>query len=611
MADAIGIDGMHNVTGLCELCGEECNSALEELNALTCTFAQCNARVYHQDCLEKFLKSIKCEKNRKTGFQCPRGRGKASCDEPCPGRIDKSHPIHPRSDGNKKKKKSKTIEPVQPPPRFGPAAKAARQKEKEEKDQQQKAALEAERDAARRAVALAASSKKNNNLLNDYQRNKLVAESLKRDLVRKSHAPDPTPPQPAEVKLTLEEYEALKSSSRSAAVRPVSHTVNAWSRPGAADKLQEKVSITPTAFPSMPSAPAPSRVRAKDAVRHLQSQPTSHSAWGSSQAMSEVSYEMDAPAPSLRHQPTPAPPPPPRSDISATSTQPLSVHNSMSAAARPQNMPARGTGAVRMSLASSFSSQLSTSSLQSSLPSADPLAGAPAAAASEGPDAEVRLTKAQKKNLKRAEKKARQAGGCGDAGGASARLAGLTHSPMLQACLEALAHFKTMCCLQCLLGMSFDHWQCIAAIQRVGPDVDRASDWICEHLDDARTWAGDVLTYDGPATYVNVSQEMAAVEEALALLPCSPAQLHIAVVDCGGNLYEALARLVRATAEAVSSRQHTPLQLNGGSCTHMYAHSLYDDVPQAALMAAAAVAHDADAAVQPSTNFDSLLATFV
>lgn len=53
---------MHMVTGMCDICGHTCDSATDELNALTCTFAQCDSLVYHQDCLEKFLKSIKCEK---------------------------------------------------------------------------------------------------------------------------------------------------------------------------------------------------------------------------------------------------------------------------------------------------------------------------------------------------------------------------------------------------------------------------------------------------------------------------------------------------------------------------------------------------------------------
>lgn len=54
----------------------------------------------------QYLKSIRLERNRKTGFKCPRGCGKGTQHSgPCPGKIDKSHPIHPRNEEQKKKKK--------------------------------------------------------------------------------------------------------------------------------------------------------------------------------------------------------------------------------------------------------------------------------------------------------------------------------------------------------------------------------------------------------------------------------------------------------------------------------------------------------------------------
>ena len=62
MAEFIGKDGIHNISGTCELCGTPCDPGAEELNCLSCTFQQCEAGVYHQDCLEKFLKRIGCEK---------------------------------------------------------------------------------------------------------------------------------------------------------------------------------------------------------------------------------------------------------------------------------------------------------------------------------------------------------------------------------------------------------------------------------------------------------------------------------------------------------------------------------------------------------------------
>ena len=130
---------------LCDWCGETCDPDVAELNALTCTFAECppEASVYHQDCVEKYLKSIKLDKcvgppasrrvaraaieretrdlaslfrrtpsdahprafparvltstfpprppqhrSRKAGYRCPRGCGKKSMfDKPCPGTV--------------------------------------------------------------------------------------------------------------------------------------------------------------------------------------------------------------------------------------------------------------------------------------------------------------------------------------------------------------------------------------------------------------------------------------------------------------------------------------------------------------------------------------------
>jgi hypothetical protein len=65
MADVITTDGLHNVRGFkCDFCGDLCDPDTCQLNALTCTFPHCpkECSVYHQDCLEKYLKSIRLEK---------------------------------------------------------------------------------------------------------------------------------------------------------------------------------------------------------------------------------------------------------------------------------------------------------------------------------------------------------------------------------------------------------------------------------------------------------------------------------------------------------------------------------------------------------------------
>jgi len=47
-----------------------------------------------QACLDKFFRSNKLDKSRKTGFKCPRGCGKDSAfSSPCPGRVGSDHPM--------------------------------------------------------------------------------------------------------------------------------------------------------------------------------------------------------------------------------------------------------------------------------------------------------------------------------------------------------------------------------------------------------------------------------------------------------------------------------------------------------------------------------------
>lgn len=146
MADIIGSSDFR--CHLCDLCGEGCDQATSILNALDCSFPKCSSALYHQECLEKYLRSIKCEKyvarnalesaprmpcggvtprvslrNRKTGFKCPRGCGKGTKhDAPCNGKarevdvdascriihrmpqITKSHPIQMQGEVAKKRK---------------------------------------------------------------------------------------------------------------------------------------------------------------------------------------------------------------------------------------------------------------------------------------------------------------------------------------------------------------------------------------------------------------------------------------------------------------------------------------------------------------------------
>ena len=115
---------------VCDWCQGICDPAVQELNALTCSFTECpeTSMSYHQTCLEKYLKSIKLDKGRKTGFACPRGCGAKTCyDKPCPGRVLKSHPIHVvNEEGKKRRKAAQVAHAGDQTPKFGPAAKAAK-----------------------------------------------------------------------------------------------------------------------------------------------------------------------------------------------------------------------------------------------------------------------------------------------------------------------------------------------------------------------------------------------------------------------------------------------------------------------------------------------------
>ena len=48
--------------GSCDLCGQVADPQTSTCNWLACTFQHCKSGLYHQDCLEKFLKSNKLEK---------------------------------------------------------------------------------------------------------------------------------------------------------------------------------------------------------------------------------------------------------------------------------------------------------------------------------------------------------------------------------------------------------------------------------------------------------------------------------------------------------------------------------------------------------------------
>jgi len=48
----------------CDLCGQSCTET--QSNLLACTYKNCEGGMYHQECLEKFLKSNRLEKMSRT-----------------------------------------------------------------------------------------------------------------------------------------------------------------------------------------------------------------------------------------------------------------------------------------------------------------------------------------------------------------------------------------------------------------------------------------------------------------------------------------------------------------------------------------------------------------
>jgi hypothetical protein len=97
---------LHDLKSLCDLCGEEADSEVAEVVALDCSYAQCppEAELYHQACLEKYLKSIRCERCARAALPRRRRACVACCrrrrSPPCPSAaVQKSKDRVPLSPG--------------------------------------------------------------------------------------------------------------------------------------------------------------------------------------------------------------------------------------------------------------------------------------------------------------------------------------------------------------------------------------------------------------------------------------------------------------------------------------------------------------------------------
>jgi hypothetical protein len=163
---------------------------------------------------------------------------------------------------------------------------------------------------------------------------------------------------------------------------------------------------------------------------------------------------------------------------------------------------------------------------------------------------EPALTKAQKKNLKRAEKKKKSTAlesisiATSDSAAEQAidaqQLAAAEaaqHSVLYDLCLQAVLAHKMVSLVDQLQSLSFPEWQCAAAVQRFGERLEAAIAWIVEgELQGPEYWQAPVTQ----SPEVDISAEVSQLEELPASLGCEPEVLYQAVADSSGNVEAAV-----------------------------------------------------------------------
>jgi hypothetical protein len=391
-------------------------------------------------------------------------------------------------------------------------------------------------------------AKKGKNAVPDTQRAKALVETIRRGMGVGSCAPEPLPPPPQHRELlTLDDYEAARGSNTPAnplvqSIRPAP-ALNAWNAKPSPVLDQEQLAST-EAFPAIPG----SKVRQNGVLTA-----TTQRAWKGSVAGSDMSDTSQAP-PGLGALPIKLPPPPPPPQLrhdtvfqegigQAMPRVPTTVQSSRGASMR---ISQHSSDASQHSNDTSFASGLQVLSLDHQLQSNGSVVSSRIGVldeASASLSAEPKFTKAQKKNMKRAGKKARQNAMEGSESSGTFDDVALT-----QQCMASIAHFKAMCFLQGLMAMGFDHWLCMAAIRRMGIDGNAVTGWILdrqsEEFSGAKcSWLHDALTYNGPAMQVDVSFEMEMVERVCNALPVGvvmPHDVFHAVIDTKGNVQQAL-----------------------------------------------------------------------
>lgn len=533
MADAVGINGLHKVSGVCDLCGCNCDAMTEELNALDCTYANCppEASVYHQTCLEKYLKSIRLEKNRKTGFKCPRGCGKATgYKDACPGRVDKSHPIHVRNEDSKAKRQAVPL----PQPSTPPAATSKGPKPKEEparkgKDKKEEGRkMDKERDHSRAnlrtevstrsttskhsaSAAKAASPRTTHTLL------AAAAAAARRELgldatAKKSLAPVLAKQRsgPKEVR-TLEEYEGAKSN-KGANGEGKDGGGNAWaSRPAAAPQL-----------------PPPRITSAADFPLPQTAQPAAGSTKGGPPEKPQGAWAQKSGA-----------------AVAATAAK-SSV--TVRAIPIPVSAPAKHHSRGKDSKGAQHAN--GTTMVLDSAAELNP----------EGFPMEPRMTRSHRKANAAERKKggaadgARKQGEASDAAQQEVHISSAnptqcevltfddppcaapgagpdpsTDHDALGLCLQMLMARKAQSLIEQLQQLGFLEWQCVAAVQRHGSNLEAAVQWLLEGQSGAEVAPRQQPEFD-------LGAEVSCMQELQAILGLLPGCVERVVIDCQGDV---------------------------------------------------------------------------
>lgn len=93
----------------CKICGNESSSSVSDCIRLTC--AACGDSVYHQECVDKYVKSFRL-KGRTVGYACP-----CSKTDACKGRISRVHAMPKRNASKKEARIRNAIVAARTPPK--------------------------------------------------------------------------------------------------------------------------------------------------------------------------------------------------------------------------------------------------------------------------------------------------------------------------------------------------------------------------------------------------------------------------------------------------------------------------------------------------------------